>query len=129
MWNLLRLLPLALCTALFLHSLGSDDHVPLLIIVAFLTLIAESGGAMLTPEKSWIEENCNSLLLEDSFRFIGLPALLVTIGMILLCVATVPMYLDEHVKLVMLLTTIIALFALVYGFLALKAMRAFTPKG
>src|SRR5579884_382502 len=128
MWNLLRLLPLALCTALFLHSLGSDDHVPLLIIVAFLAVVAESGGAMLTPERSWIEENCNGLLLPDSLRFMGLPALLVTIGMILLCVATVPTYLDGHVKLVMLLTTIIALFALVYGFLALKAIRSVTPK-
>jgi DNA-binding PadR family transcriptional regulator len=128
MWNLLRLLPLALCTALFLHSLGNDAHVPLLIIVAFLTLIAESGGAMLTPEKSWIEENCTGLLLGDSLRFMGLPALLVTIGMILLCVAAVPIYLDGHVKLVMLLTTMIALFALVYGFHALKAMRAAVPK-
>ncbi len=128
MWNLLRLLPLALCTALFLHSLGSDNHVPLLIIVAFLTLIAESGGAMLTPEKSWIEENCNGLLLGDSLRFMGLPALLVTIGMVLLCIATAPIYLDGHVKLVMLLTTLVALFALIYGFHALKAMRAATPK-
>jgi DNA-binding PadR family transcriptional regulator len=128
MWNLLRLLPLALCTMLFLHSLGNDDHVPLLIIVAFLTLVAESGGAMLTPEKRWIEENCNGLLLPDSLRFMGLPALLVTIGMAFLCVATIPTYLDGHVKLVMLFTTMIALFALVYGFLALKAIRSVTPK-
>jgi DNA-binding PadR family transcriptional regulator len=127
-WNLLRLLPLAVCTMLFLHSLGSDDHVPLLTIVAFLVLIAESGGAMLTPEKRWIEENCNGRLIGDGLRFMELPALLVTIGMVLLCIATVPMYLDGQVKLVMVLTTIIALFALVYGFLALKAMRAATPK-
>jgi hypothetical protein len=124
-WNLLRLLPLALCTILFLHGLGSGDHVPLLMIVA---LLAESGGAMLTPKKNWIEDHCKGFLLADSLRLIGLPVLLVTIGMILLCVASVPMYIDGQVKLVMMLATTIALVALLCGFLALKALRAALPK-
>jgi DNA-binding PadR family transcriptional regulator len=147
LWNLLRLFPIAwLILLVFVaHSL-TDLQLDVWLIV-FIATLAEGCGVMLTPGKRWIEEECGGSQLNDLERLmfawlVGAPALLVTVSMALVCIADVAwmvgiwdlfpllsvtsLYIQSELIAalgVMVLATLIALFALVHGSLAFKAMH------
>ena len=151
-WNLLRLFPIAwFILFLFVQSSLPEWQQVVWLLICVATL-AESGGVMLTPRKSWIEEECGGSQLNELERLVftvvvGLPALFVTVGMVLVCIADAVwlvgiwelfplislhapyMPIELVVALgVMVLVSLIALLALVRGTLAFRSVPAAVPR-
>lgn len=140
-WHLLRLLPLVLLLLLLFNNWWNNT-VLLSVFVVSVILVAESGGAMFISTRSW--EKRHRLLLA---LFVRLLTLLVTGGMVLICIACgswlmamwdlIPRIsiFDPGIQsilllgfVMMVLAIVVALFGLVCSTVALKAAYATAPK-